>query len=341
MRSQLRSFSLAAVAVAALCVLAAGASADPLAAGDAKPVGKKLIIFIAGNPSHEYGGHEHRAGCYFLAKCLEENMGDKIVTKVYTGGWPKEANALDGADAIVMYCDGGGGHMALPYLKEIDELAKKGVGVGCLHYGVEPADEKKEPNGRAEFLRWIGGYFESFYSVNPHWVADFKEIPKHAVTSGVHPFRTNDEWYYHMRFRENMQGVTAILSAVPPDITRQGKDDAHGGNPHVREGIGKSIPETTVWVSENGPDANNGRGFGCSGGHVHWNWAQDDFRKTVLNCIVWIAHVDVPADGVPSKTPTVDDLLEHMDTKKVPPTFTKEGKQKEMDALNRRESAAQ
>ena len=51
------------------------------------------------------------------------------------------------------------------------------------------------------------------------------------MTSGVKPFWTNDEWYYHMRFRPDMQGVTPILSAIPPDSTRQGKDDPHGGNP--------------------------------------------------------------------------------------------------------------
>ena len=315
-------------------------AADAPPASDAKPVGKKLIIFISGTPSHEWGGHEARAGCYLLAKCLEENMGDKIATKVYTGGWPKEPNALDGADAVVMYADGGNGHMVLKHLDELDALAKKGVGIGCIHYAVEPGDEKGNPNGRAEFLRWIGGYFETFFSINPMWVADYKDLPKHPVTNGVRPFRTHDEWYYHMRFRENMQGVTPILSAVPPDATRQGPINAHNGNPAVREGIGKNIAETTVWVSENGPDYSDGRGFGCSGGHVHWNWAQDDFRKTILNCIVWIAHVEVPADGVASKTPTVDDLLANMDSppKKVPANFSKDAKQKELDLLNRRDN---
>ena len=33
---------------------------------------------------------------------------------------------------------------------------------------------------------------------------------------------------------------------------------------------------------------------------VDWNWAQDDFRKTILNAIVWVAKIDVPKDGVQS-----------------------------------------
>ena len=45
-----------------------------------------------------------------------------------------------------------------------------------------------------------------------------------------------------------------------------------------------------------------GRGFGFTGGHVHWNWKIDDQRKLMLNTIAWIAKLEVPSDGVPSKT---------------------------------------
>ena len=43
----------------------------------------------------------------------------------------------------------------------------------------------------SEALRYMtgfGGYFETDWSVNPHWQADFKELPKHPVSSGVKPF---------------------------------------------------------------------------------------------------------------------------------------------------------
>ena len=46
-----------------------------------------------------------------------------------------------------------------------------------------------------------------------------------------------------------------------------------------------------------------GGGQGCSftGGHYHKNWANDDYRKLMLNAILWVAKADVPADGVNSK----------------------------------------
>ena len=202
----------------------------------------------------------------------------------------------------------------------------KGVGLGCIHYAVEV------PKGEVgdDFLKWIGGYFEAFWSVNPTWTGNFTHLPQHEVTNGVKPFTTHDEWYYHMRFRPNMEGVVSILHAVPPDETRSKKDDAHGGNPAVRDGIGKNIAETTVWASTRDHD---GRGFGCTGAHYHFNWGQDDFRKTILNAIVWIAHVEVPANGVTSKTPTAAELLENLDEakqKKVPAGFTPEKLQKEI-----------
>jgi type 1 glutamine amidotransferase len=310
-----------------LLVTAALITLAAFCAPRARAADKKLIVFIAGAPSHEWGGHEHNAGCELLAKCLRESqIADQIEIKVYHNGWPKEPDALKGAAAIVMYCDGGNGHMVLKHLKEVDDLAKQGVGIGCIHYAVEPGEKPDDPNnGRAEFLRWIGGYFETFYSINPHWKADVIALPNHPVANGVHPFSTNDEWYYHMRFRENMAGVTPIVAAIPPDKTRQGKDDPHGGNAEVRKGIGKSLPEYTVWVSENpDPEYHGQRGFGCTGAHVHWNWAQDDFRKSILNAIVWTAHIEVPKDGVQSKRPTVQDLLANMDPKKRPPEKTDE-----------------
>ena len=91
----------------------------------------------------------------------------------------------------------------------------QGIGMACIHYGVEVP---KGPSGEA-FLKWIGGYFEPHWSVNPHWTANFKSFPEHAITRGVQPFEINDEWYYHMRFPEGMDGVTPILTDLPPRET--------------------------------------------------------------------------------------------------------------------------
>jgi type 1 glutamine amidotransferase len=268
----------------------------------------KKIVFIAGNPSHGPGEHEHRAGCLLLQSCLQTVPG--VTAVVYTNGWPAEADtAFADAAAIIIYCDGGGGH---PFLKEnrlqtIGGLMKKGVGLACLHYGVEPTKKKGQP----EFLDWIGGAFEINWSVNPHWDADFKSLPKHPITRGVAPFKLRDEWYFNLRFREGLKGVTPILSAVPDGSTTNRNDGPHEGNPAVRAMVARGDGQTVAWACER---ADGGRGFGFTGGHFHRNWGDDNFRKVMLNAILWVAKVEVPADGVPSKV-TPEQLQQNLDPK--------------------------
>lgn len=264
---------------------------------------KKKIVLIAGRKSHGYGGHEHNAGCVLLGKWLNES-GLPVEAVVYRDGWPQDPKALDGAATIVVFSDGGGGHPINPHLEEVGKLMKQGVGLACLHYAVEVP--KGEPGDRLK--EWTGGYFETFWSVNPHWMAEFKEFPKHPVANGVKPFFMDDEWYYHMRFKDDMEGVTPILTAVPPESTRERGDGAHSGNPTVR--ARKGMPEHVGWVVER-PDG--GRGFGFTGGHWHWSWACDSFRTVVLNGIVWTAGLDVTDGGVPSKRPTLEELKADQD----------------------------
>jgi hypothetical protein len=161
-------------------------------------------------------------------------------------------------------------------------------------------------------------------------VADFKQLPTHAVTRGVKPFSIRDEWYFHMRFTDNMSRVTPVLTAVPPASTMSRPDGPHEGNPAVRKEVADGTPQHMSWVIER-PDG--GRGFGFTGGHYHWNWGNDQARKLMLNMIAWIAKVDVPADGVPSKTPTVEELMANQD-KAVPKNFDKAMIQKDLDAWN-------
>jgi type 1 glutamine amidotransferase len=284
----------------------------------------KKVVMIAGPASHGHMEHEHYAGCRLLADCLNKgNAG--VYAAVYRNGWPKDPTAFDNANEIVMYCDGGEGHMVMGHLKEVDALVKKGVGVACLHYGVEV------PKGEAgdDFLSWIGGYFEMNWSVNPHWTADFKTLPTHPITSGVKPFAIQDEWYYHMRFAKDMAGVTPILTAIPPKETLDRPDGPHEGNKDVRAEAGK--PQHMAWAFER---KDGGRGFGFTGGHFHYNWANDQFRKLVLNALVWTAKAEVPKEGVKSATPTVEELEKNQDEPK-PEKFDLDKIKKDIERWNK------
>ncbi len=269
---------------------------------------KKQVAFIAGGPSHAPGEHEHRAGLMLLENCL--TGVDEMDITVHSI-WPKDPGVLDEADAIVIYSDGGGGHIAIQgeRLGQLRNAVNRGAGMGCIHYACEVPKDR----GGKEWLEGIGGYFETHWSVNPHWDATFDSLPKHVVTRGVKPFEMRDEWYYHMRFPEGMEGVTPILSDLPPESTLTRRDGPHSGNPHVRAAVlERQEPQHVMWLAER-PDGS--RGFGFTGGHFHKNWAQDDFRKVVLNAIVWISELSVPGNGVLSSV-TPEDMAKNLDKKR-------------------------
>ena len=77
-----------------------------------------------------------------------------------------------------------------------------------------------------------------------------------------------------------------------------------------------------------------GRGFGCTGGHTHWVYAQNDFRKLLLNAVCWIAKVEVPIGGVPTKTPTVEEMTTDLQGDR-PADLTAERIQQIIQGMNR------
>lgn len=266
----------------------------------------KKIVLIAGKPSHPPGMHEFRAGCLLLQQCLAGVKGVNVT--VYSNGWPNVENAFDGANAVVIYADGGAGHPAIQndHKEILGALANKGVGIGFMHYGVEIPST----NGGPQFLEWVGGYYEHLYSCNPMWSPDFQTFPKHPVANGVKPFSNRDEWYINMRWTKDDKKLTPILVAKPSDEVRKGPYVyPRGPYPHIVDASGRD--ETMMWTYER---KGGGRGFGFTGGHTHANWGMDSQRKVVLNAILWIAKARVPRNGVES-TVTAEQLAANLDPK--------------------------
>ena len=126
------------------------------------------------------------------------------------------------------------------------------------------------------------------------------------------PFEINDEWYYHMRFRDGMKGVTPILTALPPKETLSRADGPHSGNPDVRaarardegaaaHGLGRRARRTAAAASASPAATTTGTG------------ATTNFRKVVLNAIVWCADGEVPKNGVEIADVTLEDLEANQD----------------------------
>ncbi|SKB08575.1 Trehalose utilisation [Prosthecobacter debontii] len=284
------------------------------------PDGKHKLVLIAGKPSHPPGMHEFRAGSLLLEKCLKEIPN--LVVDRHDMGWVTDEATFADADAVVIYADGGKGHPAVQgtHLETLKGLMAKGVGFGVMHYGVEVVPEL----GGKEFLAWLGGHYENSYSCNPIWEPNFTSFPEHPITRGVKPFQIEDEWYFNMRFRPAFgEGIEAakdgdtrfvpILVATPSDATRDGPYVyPKGPYPHIQAQKGEK--ESMMWCVER-PDG--GRGFGFTGGHFHKNWGNGEFRKTILNALLWVTKVEVPENGVAS-TVSEEDLTQNLDDKPAP-----------------------
>jgi Trehalose utilisation len=278
---------------------------------------RKKIVLVAGKPSHPPRMHEFNAGVQLLQQCLKDSP---VQAEYVLNGWPKDEAIFKDAAAIVFFMDGGKGHEVVQEqgrrMKLIDDLAQQGVGLGFMHYGVEVVPAQ----AGTEFKRWMGGHYEHEHSCNPIWEASFEKLPDHPITRGVKPFKINDEWYFNMRFAGDRVGnepavvegskFTPILVAKPSDATRDGPYVyPQGPYKHIQANKGRA--ETLMWAVER---SDGGRGLGFTGGHFHDNWANDDFRKVILNSFCWLAKAEVPADGV-SSTVTQEQLNANLDPK--------------------------
>ena len=258
------------------------------------------IVLVAGTASHPPGMHEYNAGCLLLKRCLDESR--LVESRVFTNGWPQAPDAFQGADAVFLYMDGGRRHAALrpDNLAALGTLIDKGVGFGCAHFAVEVPKEHER-----DWLNFLGGYYEVGYSINPIWSAEIKSLPQHPITRGVKPFSLRDEWYFNIHFAPGAK-LTPIVVAMPSLETRK---NSYGPYPHIVKAAGRE--EALMWTIER---ENGGRSFGFTGGHFHENWGNDNFRKLVLNALLWIARAEVPEKGMESKV-TAEQLKENLDPK--------------------------
>lgn len=278
------------------------ASAAPSALAE-----QKKVLLVAGVQSHGPGDHEFNAGFKLIRDCLADNA--LVDAQFVAGGWPEASDALKTADAIIFYADGGGRHPAMSgdRAEKLDAFAARGGGIGLMHYGVEVP--KGPPQEHA--WKWVGGAYEHMYSVNPMWKPVFDDFPNHPITRGVKPFALLDEWYFNMRWGADQDNVTRLLVDTPSEDVRDGPYVwPNGPYPHIVESKGE--PETMMWAYER-PEG--GRGFGFTGGHKHVNWYEPNYRKIVLNAILWVAGAEPPEGGVES-TVSLEQIQANLDPKR-------------------------
>ena len=259
---------------------------------------KKKIVFLAGPKDHGVPGrHEYEKDLRILAHCLENSPNLKDVsTQVYMGKAPRDLNELKGAAVIVILSssdrDANETHPLFPpepttdrrsydeetqtYLKEFDELIKTGVGVVVFHY----ANWVEHWTAREYYYNWLGGLWVQMVSRNPNdqWTMKPKNT-SHPVLKGVRPWTYKDEVFSRF-FLPDDPRRTDLLIGTPAKST-----------------IG---PQVVAWAYQRD---DGGRGFVMGGVDYHENMQVEDYRRFLLNGIVWAAGMEVPAKGVQSTLP--------------------------------------
>ncbi|KPK70500.1 MAG: hypothetical protein AMJ84_07690 [Acidithiobacillales bacterium SM23_46] len=272
------------------CVFAAPFSVHPVAATGADRPARKVVL-IAGKKSHGPGTHEYEKDVKLLKHCLDSSPDVKqVAAEVHLNGWPADPATLDDADTIVLISDGSDRNEQAHPLLRGDHLAvigkqmDRGCGFVAIHYTVFVPSKK----AGKQFLEWIGGYFDYQDGPPPRgWYSKIQTAtttvtpasPHHPICRGLKPFTLREEYYYNIRFRENDPRLVPILTTPIP---------------------GEPAAQVVAWAVER---KDGGRGFGFTGGHFHSNWKLENYRKMVLNAILWTARSEAPADGVRSSLP--------------------------------------
>ena len=259
---------------------------------------EKKIVLLAGTVhqgpgGHPPGTHEYELTARLLKRALEQAVPG-VRAEVHFDGWPRDPHTLDGADTIVVISDGADRHQSdHPLLIDhrlqvIARQMQRGCGLVAIHWSVFVPNERGGP----EFLDWIGGYFDYQSGPEPrHWFSKIQTAatrprpasPEHPICRGLEPFDLREEYYYNIRFREDDPRRVPILTTSIP---------------------GEPDEQAVAWaVQRDG----GGRGFGFTGGHFFENWGVENFRRMVLNAILWTAHVEVPEEGVSTAPPAAAD----------------------------------
>ncbi len=93
----------------------------------------------------------------------------------------------------------------------------------------------------------------------------------HPIVHGLDGFTVKDEFYYHLKMAPANAGLTPILRA---------KIDGE--------------VYSVAWAYER---PGGGRAFGFSGLHFHDNWKLPEYRRLVVQGVLWSLGMTIPADG--------------------------------------------
>lgn len=238
----------------------------------------KKIVLIPTKLDHPWATHMYRNGCELLAACLNNHPNVEAVVSP-DDDWPADPAVLDGVDSIVFYSRPAADLLLNEQRHdEVKRLMDSGVGLVAIHWSTGTTDDKYGP----DFLNLLGGWFSFAHSGLKVDRLPLQQVkPESPVCTGWDPFTLRDEFYLNLKFHERAEPVLQVKV-----------DD---------------VDQTVAWTYQRDGE-HDGRSFGTTLAHFHDNFTNDNFRRAIVNGILWTAHVEVPKTGADVELP--DEKLE-------------------------------
>lgn len=238
-----------------------------LLASGADEENSKKILFIGKERDHPPATHEYLHECGMLAKMVRQTPG---LQTVVSDGWPRDEKTLRGVDAIVLYTAMGGNVLnSKRAQKQAVGMLEQGVGLVAIHWstGADEGDVGET------YLQQLGGWFGFGFSKFLVRSSRMRRAAaEHPIARGWSDFDFRDEYYIDLKFLPQARPIA------------------------FAEVDGRDYP--MAWVFER-PDSKSGRSFGTVCGHFHDCFANESFRRLLVNAVLWSAHCEVPAEGAP------------------------------------------
>lgn len=243
----------------------------PVLQQDVKTRPKRVLLLGQRADSHPRTTHEYMAGVRLMSRLLQNHGNLQVIVVQADNPWSDGPEQIEGADGVVLYLTEGAKWVSddKVRLAAFQRLAQKGGALCGLHWGVGTKEAPPIENFLALFGCCHGGP-DRKYKFGQFELAPTSE--RHPITSGIARFSVHDEFYYALKTPERITGLTMLMNAQ-----------------------GNEVDHPVAWAWER-PDS--GRSFGFTGMHFHENWNKLEYRRLIVQGVLWSLHESIPENGL-------------------------------------------
>lgn len=234
------------------------------------PQAQRLLLLYQKPDGHPPATHEYLAGVRILHQLLTAQPDLDVRLVPADEPWSDGPEHLDGADGAVLFLAAGAQWLSRDdaRLAAFQRLAERKGGLCCLHWAMGT----KPPEPIANFVALFGACHGG--ADRKYQVLETQLSPAdsgHPIQAGLASLTVQDEFYYMLKF----------ASDPVPQPVMQARIDGQ--------------PRTVAWAWQR---KDGGRSFGFSGLHFHRHWERPEYRRLVVQGVLWSLQRSIPKDGV-------------------------------------------